>query len=44
MRHSKQLAGQIRSRHSIGDADRHVVVVDESGKEIHRQPIYPGVI
>lgn len=32
IRHSKLLASQIRDRHPIGDADSHVVIVDESGK------------
>jgi hypothetical protein len=36
------MAGRIRKLHPIGDVDRHVVVIDQSGREIHREAIYPG--
>ncbi|WP_338028988.1 hypothetical protein [Bradyrhizobium septentrionale] len=40
--HSKQMASRIRSDYPSGDVDRHAVVIDESGKEIHREAIYPA--
>ncbi|WP_404562413.1 hypothetical protein [Bradyrhizobium elkanii] len=40
--HSKQMASKIRRENPSGDVDRHVVVIDESGKEIHREAIYPA--
>ncbi|MHC6151799.1 DUF6894 family protein [Bradyrhizobium elkanii] len=40
--HSKQMASKIRRENPSGDVDRYVVVVDESGKEIHREAIYPA--
>ncbi|WP_347336309.1 DUF6894 family protein [Bradyrhizobium viridifuturi] len=42
IRHSELMAKQIRDRQPIGDVDRHIVIVDDLGKEIHRQAIYPG--
>ncbi|WP_338692186.1 MULTISPECIES: DUF6894 family protein [Bradyrhizobium] len=41
IKHSKQMASKIRRENPSGDVDRHVVVIDESGKEIHREAIYP---
>ncbi|MGY3691679.1 hypothetical protein ACVIGA_001759 [Bradyrhizobium sp. USDA 3240] len=38
--HSKQMASRLRSENPSGDVDRHVVVIDEWGKEIHREAIY----
>jgi uncharacterized protein DUF6894 len=39
--HSKHLAAAIRDKKQIGDRDLHIVVVEESGREIHREPVYP---
>ncbi|MGY3583133.1 hypothetical protein ACVIGB_007804 [Bradyrhizobium sp. USDA 4341] len=40
--HSKQMASRICSENLPGDLDRHVVVIDESGEEIHREAIDPA--
>jgi hypothetical protein len=39
--HSKQLAEEIRSKQTVGDSDLYILVVDESGREIHRERVYP---
>ena len=39
--YSKGLAQQIRSKQKDGDSDLCVVVIDESGAEIHREQVYP---
>lgn len=41
--HSKELALRLRSDNRLGDPGLAVVVVDESGAEIHREPVYPDV-
>ena len=41
--HSKELARRLRSDNRLGDAGLAIVVVDESGAEIHREAVYPDV-
>jgi len=41
--HSKELARLLRSDNRLGDAGLAIVVVDESGAEIHREAVYPDV-
>jgi hypothetical protein len=38
--HSKKLAAGIRGQTRKRDADLAIVVTDESGSEIHREPVY----
>ncbi len=40
--HSKELARRFSHERSVRDDDLFVVVVNESGAEIHREPVYPG--
>lgn len=43
--HSKRLAAIIRDKPQPGSLARHdlqIVVIDESGKEIHTEPVYPS--
>lgn len=40
--HSKRLATIIRQKETPGRKDLLVVVTDESGREIHRETVYPG--
>jgi len=40
--HSKHLAAAIRDKKQAGHRDLHIVVVEESGREIHREPVYPA--
>jgi hypothetical protein len=39
--HSKELALRLRNDSRLADRALAVVVVDESGAEIHREPVYP---
>ena len=39
--HSKELALRLRSDSRLEDPELAIVVVDESGTEIHREPVYP---
>ena len=39
--HSKQLAQRLRNDSRIKDPKLAIVVVDESGAEIHREPVHP---
>lgn len=39
--HSKQIAQRLRNNSRIKDPALAIVVVDESGAEIHREPVYP---
>jgi hypothetical protein len=41
--HSKQLARQFSLEHPLKDRDLAIVVIDESGNEIHREQVYPAV-
>jgi hypothetical protein len=38
--HSKELARRLRSDHRLKDPGLSIAVVDESGAEIHREPVY----
>jgi hypothetical protein len=40
--HSKDLARRLRHDPRITDRMLSIVVVDESGAEIHREPVYPA--
>jgi hypothetical protein len=40
--HSKELARRLRGDPRIRDRALSIVVIDESGTEIHREPVYPG--
>jgi hypothetical protein len=40
--HSKRLATIIRQKEHPGRKDILVVVTDASGREVHREPVYPG--
>lgn len=40
--HSKHLAAAIRDKKRAGHGDLHIVVLEESGREIHREPVYPA--
>jgi len=42
--HSKQLAQRLRNDSRINDPALAIVVVDESGAEIHREPVYPDSV
>jgi hypothetical protein len=39
--HSKQLADKVRMQKPAGDPDLRIVVIDESGREVHREQVYP---
>lgn len=39
--YSKQLADKVRTEKPAGNPDLRIVVVDESGREVHREPVYP---
>ncbi|MGQ0681134.1 DUF6894 family protein [Bradyrhizobium sp.] len=39
--HSKRLATIIRRKEPPGRRDLLVVVTDQSGREVHREPVYP---
>ncbi len=39
--HSKELARRIRGDARLTDPQLAVIVLDESGAEIHREPVYP---
>lgn len=41
--HSKRLADKVRKERPAGNPDLRIVVIDESGREVHREPIYPNV-
>jgi len=40
IRHSKDLAQRIRSDQRAGVGDRYIAVIDESGTELHREPVH----
>jgi len=40
--HSKNLAEKVRREKPKGHHDLQVVVIDESGREVHCERIYPG--
>ena len=39
--HSKELAKKVRGERRKNNRDLCIVVIDESGSEIHREPVYP---
>jgi hypothetical protein len=39
--HSKELAQRLRDEPRLIDPELAIIVVDESGTEIHREPVYP---
>jgi hypothetical protein len=39
--HSKELAQRFRHEHQLYDPALSIIVVDESGTEIHREPVHP---
>jgi hypothetical protein len=41
--HSKELARRFSHEHPLKDSDLAIVVIDESGSEVHRQQVYPNV-
>jgi hypothetical protein len=41
--HSKELARRFSHEHPVKDPGLAIVVIDESGTEIHREPVYPAV-
>ena len=40
--HSKQLADKVRMQKPAGDPDLRIVVIDESGREVHRRAGLPA--
>jgi hypothetical protein len=40
--HSKELAQRLRDEPRLMDPALAIVVVDESGAEVHREQVYPG--
>ena len=40
--HSKELARRLRDEPRLKDPALAIVVVDESGTEVHREPVHPG--
>jgi hypothetical protein len=40
--HSKELARRLREEPRLKDPELAIVVIDESGAEIHREPVHPG--
>jgi hypothetical protein len=41
--HSKRLAARFRNESGHEEPDLSICVVDESGREIHREPVHPMV-
>ena len=42
--HSRDLARRLRHDPRLTDRKLSVVIVDESGAEIHREPVYPAAV
>ncbi|WP_298879340.1 hypothetical protein [uncultured Bradyrhizobium sp.] len=38
--HSKRLAEKVRLERPAGNPDLRIVVIDESGREVHREQVY----
>ncbi len=38
--HSKQLAGKVRMAKPTGHPDLRIIVIDENGREVHREQVY----
>ncbi|WP_249156336.1 DUF6894 family protein [Bradyrhizobium japonicum] len=41
--HSKRLADEVRKEKPVGNPDLQIVVIDESGREVHREQVYRNV-
>jgi hypothetical protein len=41
--HSKALAKQMRIQSPAGNRDLYIAVLDDTGREIHREPVYSDV-
>ena len=41
--HSKELARRFSHEHPLEERDLSIVVVDESGCEVHREQVFPAV-
>ena len=41
--HSKYLAQRFSHEHPLKDPDLAIVVIDESGSEVHREQVFPSV-
>ncbi len=39
--HSKDVARRLRNEPRLKDPELSIVVIDKSGSEIHREPVYP---
>jgi len=39
---SKQMAAAMRNEPEPVNKDLNIIVLDESGKEVHREPVYPA--
>jgi len=39
--HSKEIARRLRNEPRLRDPALSIVVIDESGREIHREPVHP---
>ncbi|MCG2626705.1 hypothetical protein L6654_08730 [Bradyrhizobium sp. WYCCWR 13023] len=39
--HSKRLADKVRKEKPSGNPDLRIVVIDESGREVHHEHVYP---
>jgi len=39
--HSKRLADKLRKEKPVGNSDLRIVVIDETGREVHREQVYP---
>ncbi len=42
--HSKSLADRVRREKPKGHPDLRILVIDESGREVHREQIYPDAL
>ena len=40
--HSKELAAKVRTESPGGNRDLYIAVMDENGREIHRERVYSG--
>ncbi|TGN89001.1 hypothetical protein EOW77_0009190 [Bradyrhizobium yuanmingense] len=41
--HSKRLADKVRTEMPVGNPDLRIVVIDENGREVHREQVYPNL-
>ena len=42
--HNKELARRFSHEHPLKDRDLVIVVIDESGSEVHREQVFPSVL